>query len=339
MTRARLKQLLDGFTRARVAVLGDFFVDHYLVIEPTLAEVSLETGLSAHQVVEVRCQPGAAGTVTNNLAALRVGRILALGVRGDDGLGYELRRGLAAGGVDTTHLHQLAGRFTPTYTKPLVREPGGLRELNRLDLKNRAVTPPEAEEQVLASLSALAGEIDALIVLDQVQEEDCGVVTRRVREAVAALARSRPDLPVLADSRVRIDRFREVSLKCNVHEAAGLSGEAEDQPLHHLARAVSGRQGRPCYVTLGAGGVLVADGREVVHLPAVPVSGQIDIVGAGDSFSASSAAALAAGASPVEAAQVGCLVASLTIQQLGTTGTASPAQVLARLGESGYGEG
>jgi len=43
---------------------------------------------------------------------------------------------------------------------------------------------------------------------------------------------------------------------------------------------------------------------------------------------------LCAGASPAAAARVGCLVASITIQQLGVTGTASPAQVLQRFRES-----
>jgi sugar/nucleoside kinase (ribokinase family) len=40
--------------------------------------------------------------------------------------------------------------------------------------------------------------------------------------------------------------------------------------------------------------------------------------------------ALASGAEPEEAALLGNVVASITIQQIGTTGTASPAQVRER---------
>jgi sugar/nucleoside kinase (ribokinase family) len=65
----------------------------------------------------------------------------------------------------------------------------------------------------------------------------------------------------------------------------------------------------------------------------VPVTGPIDIVGAGDSTTAGIVSALCAGATPAQAAQVGCLVASITIQQLGVTGTAHPAQVLERFRE------
>jgi sugar/nucleoside kinase (ribokinase family) len=60
------------------------------------------------------------------------------------------------------------------------------------------------------------------------------------------------------------------------------------------------------------------------------VAGPIDIVGAGDSTSAGVACAVAAGATLTEAAAFGNLVASITIQQLGTTGTATPEQVRQR---------
>jgi sugar/nucleoside kinase (ribokinase family) len=54
----------------------------------------------------------------------------------------------------------------------------------------------------------------------------------------------------------------------------------------------------------------------------------VDICGAGDSFSAGSALALAAGAPPAEAVRFGNLVTSVTIMKKGT-GTASPEEVLA----------
>jgi sugar/nucleoside kinase (ribokinase family) len=69
---------------------------------------------------------------------------------------------------------------------------------------------------------------------------------------------------------------------------------------------------------------------ETLEVPAYPVPGPIDIVGAGDSSSAAMACALASGAKAEQAAAFGNLVASITIQQIGVTGTASPEQVLAR---------
>lgn len=70
--------LLDRFAQLRVAVVGDFFLDKYLILDPSLSETSIETGLEARQVVAIRCSPGAAGTVTNNLSALGVATIYAV---------------------------------------------------------------------------------------------------------------------------------------------------------------------------------------------------------------------------------------------------------------------
>ena len=134
----RLAELSGRFGSLRVAVLGDYFLDKYLEVDPALAEPSLETGLTAHQVVGVRHSPGAAGTVVNNLAALGAGSLLAVGFTGDDGEGWELRQDLRTLGVDLAHLHVEIGRRTPLYLKPRDRGAEGLTgEHSRYDVKNR----------------------------------------------------------------------------------------------------------------------------------------------------------------------------------------------------------
>ena len=114
MEAARLRRLLDGFSARTILVVGDFFLDKYLDIDPRLSEPSLETGLEAYQVAGVRAYPGAAGTVVNNLRALGV-NVLVLGVIGEDGEGDDLLRGLARLGVDGASLIRASVRFTPTY--------------------------------------------------------------------------------------------------------------------------------------------------------------------------------------------------------------------------------
>jgi sugar/nucleoside kinase (ribokinase family) len=93
------------------------------------------------------------------------------------------------------------------------------------------------------------------------------------------------------------------------------------------------RTERPVFVTIGPEGILVFVEEGSQHVPGIPITGPIDIVGAGDSVMAGIASALCVGATPVEAALVGNLVASITVQQIGTTGTASRQQVLERLRE------
>lgn len=332
MNSDRLNTLLSRFPNRTILVIGDFFLDKYLIIEHALAEISLETGLEAHQVVEVRPQPGAAGTVTSNLRAMDVG-VIALGVIGDDGEGFELSRGLRRTGVDTSALIVRGDRFTPTYTKPMLREPdGSARELNRLDIKNRTPLPAEVEDAVIGALRELVPRVHGVIIADQVPEADCGVITRRVREEIAALARAHPTVVFIADSRERIGLFRDVLLKPNQREAARaihpeLSGDPDRPTAEACALTLYRRNRRPVFLTLGADGILAFHPDGPTHTPAVRVTGPVDIVGAGDATMAGIAAALCSGATIPEAAEIGCLAAGVTIQQIGTTGTASREQI------------
>jgi sugar/nucleoside kinase (ribokinase family) len=79
---------------------------------------------------------------------------------------------------------------------------------------------------------------------------------------------------------------------------------------------------------------VVHDREGRTHVPGVHVEGPIDIVGAGDSTMAGIVSALCCGATYTEAARLGTLVASITIQQIGTTGTATRTQVLERYKET-----
>jgi bifunctional ADP-heptose synthase (sugar kinase/adenylyltransferase) len=227
-------------------------------------------------------------------------------------------------------------RFTPTYCKPLVREPGGrLRELERFDTKNRAPLPKELELALLARLTRAAGEADAVIALDQVQEPECGVITKGMREALAYLAASHPEVIWYGDSRTRVGEYRWLIVKGNREEACRAAHP--ESPVHEAeeigpcASALAGRVGCAAFVTVGEEGLVYATPDSFQRVPAIPVTGEMDIVGAGDSATAGIVAALCSGADPLEAALLGNLAASITIQQLGTTGTASQEQVKAQL--------
>ncbi|GAB4133215.1 MAG: D-glycero-beta-D-manno-heptose-7-phosphate kinase [Thermogutta sp.] len=329
---ARLREWLDRFPSLRIGVLGDFFLDKYLDIDPALQETSLETGKPAHQVIRVRHSPGAAGTVVCNLSALGVGAIEAVGFTGDDGEAYDLRKDLTALRCATRHLHVVPDRMTPTYTKPRdAGDPALEGEHSRYDHKNRDPLPEEVLRRIAQSVDYLLPTLDALIVLDQVEEEDCGVVTAAMRQFLTERAAIWPSVVFWADSRRRIRRFRGLIAKCNQHELLGasLSTNAAEPcwdallpALRHLREANEA----PVVVTLGAAGMLVSD-PEPIWVPGVPVTGPVDPTGAGDSASAAAVAALACGASLPEAALLGNLAASITVQQLATTGTARPEEL------------
>src|SRR5688572_31432178 len=113
MNLARFEEITARYARLRVAVVGDFCLDRYLEIDPSKSETSIETGLEVHNVVRVRSQPGAAGTILNNLVALGIGHITPVGFCGDDGEGYELLASLRRlSNVRTDHFLQTTERRT-----------------------------------------------------------------------------------------------------------------------------------------------------------------------------------------------------------------------------------
>ncbi len=332
MDSGRLQELLNRFPGVTVLIVGDFFLDKYLDIDAVLSEPSLETGLETYQVTSVRRYPGAAGTVANNLRALEV-NVIALGVVGEDGEGDDLRRGLDLIGVEGDGLIRAPGRFTPTYLKPMLWHGNTpTRELNRFDTTNRTPLPVEIETEVITRLHALFTRLPGIVIVDQVSESNCGVITDRVRLAISELARANAAIIVLADSRERIGEFRDVMLKPNTREARRATGLSD---LAAAGRELRRRTHRPVIVTHGDRGMYLFELEGEQHIPAIPVAGPIDVVGAGDSAMAGLVATLCSGGTLAESVLVGNLTASLTIQQLGETGTATRAQILARFEEAG----
>ena len=328
MTPGRFNELTKRYADLRIVVVGDFCLDRYLDVDPAREETSIETGLPVHNVTGVRSQPGAAGTILNNLVALGVGTVIPVGFCGEDGEGWELLRALRCiRGVDLGSFVQTGQRRTFTYTKPLIHEPDRPpRELSRLDLKNWTPTPTQVEEKITAALLALAGEADAVIVMDQVDNAETGVVTDRVRNVLREIAATHPTLPILADCRRGLHGWPPCIWKMNARELSVLDGVLEsNQPAvldatARLARA----NGCPVFVTLAERGICGADSTgNATHVPAPPIRGEIDIVGAGDSVSANLATALAAGADVREAMELAMAAASIVVHQVGTTGTAS----------------
>jgi bifunctional ADP-heptose synthase (sugar kinase/adenylyltransferase) len=326
----------------RALVVGDVCLDRWCRYSPSLAEPSRETGIPRIAVTAAEVTPGAAGTVAANLTALGVGRVSVLGVIGDDGFGWELERSLAARFIFTDLLIRSPLVSTFTYTK-LLNASTGAEDLPRLDFINAAPLDSQLESQVIHSLRENFTDFDVILVSDQAETSAGGAITAKVRNALTDLGGL--DAPIgdrcpgalskviWVDSRARAELFRNVILKVNRDEAdaACLRIGGDYRALREHTRS------KLLIVTLGADGALVIGADHGVNqedenyettLPARRVDNPVDVCGAGDSFSAGAAMALAITGSPLEAAQFGNLVASLTIMKKGT-GTATPSELLA----------
>jgi len=321
--------------KSRIVVLGDFALDKYLYIDPARDEPSIETGLTAYQIHAKRMSAGAGGNVVANLRALGA-EVFCISLVGDDGEGYELLRCLASICANTDYVVRTNELCTCTYTKPMqLQNDGSWKEMNRLDFRN--FTPPsmDLQKKLIENLKACLPNVDAVLLVDQFCQRNLGTITDYVREQVNRLALEHPEVIFFVDSRAFSGEFQNMIVKCNNHELMAMSGGSGDpenpEDLSCQARALGEKNNAAFVVTRGSRGMMIFEGDQVCSVEGVKVTGPLDIVGAGDSASAGFVLGLTRGLTSTQAAMVGCCVSSITIQQIGTTGTATIPQVLERL--------
>ena len=324
--------ILQAFPSKTALVVGDICLDRWCTYDPAMSEPSRETGIPRIAVISTEVTAGAGGTVANNLAALGIGRVAVLGVIGSDGFGHELVDALNRTGISPELLIRSSTLPTFTYTK-LLNAVTCEEDQPRVDFINAGHIPDHEEHLLLEHLRTFAGAFDVIFVADQAETQRGGAVTAGMRNLLSELATQEPSKVIWTDSRVRSQLFRRVTLKPNQKEAEIACRELLG--CIDYARFRQEVNAPLLFVTQGAGGVRVVSEAGETVVPTRPVGKPVDICGAGDSFSAGAAMALAISGSPIDAARFGNLVASITVMKKGT-GTASPSEVRAAAQEMGW---
>jgi bifunctional ADP-heptose synthase (sugar kinase/adenylyltransferase)/beta-phosphoglucomutase-like phosphatase (HAD superfamily) len=326
MNSLELKKLLERIRDARIGIVGDFCLDAYLLLEPGASETSLETGLSTKPVRSQRYSLGAAGNVASNLQAMGVTDLSVFGVVGHDPFGEEMKKILLSKGVDASGLLiQREHWDTHVYMKPYERE----MEQHRLDFGNFNQLHPHTSVQLLEQLAAALPKLDLVIVNQQVLH---GIHTKEFREHLGALVMKHADKRFISDSRHFSDDYAGSMRKINIVEAAKLFGKDSTifgtEEIEELASRLHHRWKQTVFLTRGENGCIVSDDHGLKEVPGLLILSQVDPVGAGDSMLAGIAAALSVGADSFQAAELGSLVAGVTVQKLMQTGTATAEEIL-----------
>lgn len=318
-------EILAKFANLNVLVLGDICLDRWCQYDPALSEPSRETGIPRIAVTSYEATAGACGTVANNLVDLGVGRVTVMGAIGDDAHGAELSVALARRSIATDLVIRSTELQTFTYTKH-INQVTGMEDLPRVDFINHTPLPISIDLQLRGLFDQFAPSFDAILVLDQAETSQGGIVTPLMQQGVNALAAQHPERVVWVDSRARAEHFRHCFLKPN-HQELMETAERLGMPSE-LTKIQTALSLRALIVTEGEKGARIADAAGERRSPGIDVGTPVDICGAGDSFSAGAASALAVGATIDEATWIGNLVASITIMKKGT-GTATQQEVLA----------
>jgi bifunctional ADP-heptose synthase (sugar kinase/adenylyltransferase) len=329
MNRDELKALLEKIRRSRIGIVGDFCLDAYVLLEPAASEVSLETGLATRPVRSQRYMLGGAGNVAKNLQAMGVEDVSVFGVVGRDPFGGEMRGLCLTAGIKTDALLIQDDQWdTHVYMKPIERE----HEQHRLDFGNFNQLHPLVCRSLIGKLSAALPHLDIVIINQQIAR---GIHTREFRESLRALVLQNPGTRFVSDSRHYIDEYTGTMRKLNLREGVRLFESERTAPdlmdaeeIRGLCRDLYQRWGKTVFLTRGERGCVVFDRDGFHEIPGLLILSPVDPVGAGDSMLAGIAAALAAGAGPHTAAELGSLVAGVTVQKLVQTGTASPQEIL-----------
>ncbi|HEY5563026.1 MAG TPA: PfkB family carbohydrate kinase [Clostridiaceae bacterium] len=325
---------LQSSKKITITVVGDYCLDKYLYIDKDRDELSIETGLIAFQVTKKEIYAGACGTIAANLCSLGV-NVRCMGIVGDDGEGYELLKCLEKIGADISYMIKGYNVCTNTYTKPMRVENGKFKEMSRLDFRNFTSTAQDMEDKIIENLKKAVLISDAIILSDQFYELNFSVITDRVRDFVTQLAIDYPRTIFYADSRGFINKYRNIIVKCNNFEVIkcimpNYNDVITEDMLLKCGLELFMRNKKTVFITLGVNGSMVFDNK-VTSVPAFKVEGTIDICGAGDANNAGIVLGLTLGFDEVEAALIGNIVSSITIEQIGVTGTASIEQVIQRL--------
>ena len=323
LTAARVRQLLVAATKVRIAVIGDVMLDHF--IWGSVARISPEAPVPVVDFMRESYMPGGAANVARNLTALNVPADI-FGAVGRDSAARELKRLLKERRVGCRGL--LAGDSRPTSVK--TRIVAHQQQVVRIDREMRDGLSPRLTRRLLARLRANIRETSAVIVGDYGK----GVVTQRLLDDLKTLCRSHGVWLSLDPKPVHHVNLSDLSLITpNRKEAFDLADLPDDtRQANPLADANLMRVAerllnelRPAVllITLGELGMLLCQrGQKPFHIPTVAQE-VFDVSGAGDTVIATFTLAIAAGASPLEAAILSNHAAGIVVGKIGTATTSA----------------
>ena len=314
----RLQQLVSGCAGARVLVVGDVMLDQY--IWGHVGRISPEAPVPVVEFDRESFMPGGAANVARNVHTLGAQTEL-LGYVGRDDHARQLRRLLAEQDITCSGLLASAARTTSVKTRIIAHQ----QQIVRVDRETRGAVDERDTQRLLKSIEGSLPGTDAVIVCDYGK----GVVTQELLDGVHRLCRARGVWLSLDPKPVHELSLTGLSLLTpNRKEAFELAGVSDgtrtadplkDPGLQRVAETLL-RELSPALllITLGDLGMLLCQrGQKPFHIPTVARE-VFDVSGAGDTVIASFTLAIAAGASPVEAAIFSNHAAGVVVGKVGT---------------------
>jgi len=302
---------LEGFSRLRVLVAGDFMLDEYLWGK--VERISPEAPVAVVEVERETRTLGGAGNVVNNLVALGA-QVEVLGLVGEDNPGHLLKQEMLRLGVSVAGLFTDRERRTSRKTRVI----GAAQQVVRIDRESRTPAPPAFEAAARDFLVARGSGIHALVLSDYAK----GVLTHGVLQELIAHG-SRHGYPVVVDPKgADYSPYAGATVITPNRKEAELATGYSLARRQDLVRAgTSLRESlalQYLLITLGAEGMLLfGEARPPFAIP-TRAREVFDVSGAGDTVAALMALGLAQWGDPVLAATLANIGAGVVVGKVGT---------------------
>ncbi len=313
--RDRLLEIVDRMASATVVLYGDLVLDRFVLGTPK--RISREAPVIILRYEGHEDIPGGGANAAANLAALGVRTVLVAAV-GDDDNGRSLRETLARTGLDGSTLVTAPGYRTPTKVRILGGGPSSLKhQVARYDIEDELPASGPWRDELESALRRATASAGAVAVSDY----GYGTVDPTLVASLGGRGRRPPWLCV--DSRYRLGAFAGIDgATPNLEELEACAGGPldGDEAVSAAAEALRAKLGAAFLLaTRGNRGMtLVEPETAAVHLPVWGTDEVADVTGAGDTVLAVLTAALAAGSTPHEAAQLANCGGGIVVMKLGT---------------------
>jgi rfaE bifunctional protein kinase chain/domain len=321
LTKQRAGEIIRAMSDRSIVVLGDVMLDEFVWGDVT--RISPEAPVPVVDIRRESVHLGGAANVLANVIALG-GSGCVVGVVGNDVAGERIKTTLREVSPQTDE-YLAVDDSRPSTTKTRIIAHSQL--VVRADREDRKPINGKVEQRIIESLRKAIQSANAFVVSDY----DKGVVTPRILGQVLQLAYEK--VPVLIDPKIRnFSYYRPASLITPNHfEALRMTNleQDSDEGLHQAARLIQEKLGCDAVlITRGQRGIMLLErGQDPVFVETAARE-VYDVTGAGDTVIATLAAALAAGASTLEAANLANHAAGIVVGKVGTA-TASGEELLA----------
>ncbi len=320
LDKQELKAELNKITQPRVLVVGDLAIDE--MIYGNTARMSREAPVLILRHYDTKVILGAASNAAHNISTLNNGKVSVIGTYGNDYHAPILLEALKKAGINTDYMVMDEDRVTTVKTRVSGScSQSVTQQIVRIDRETTAPLSSEIEQKVISNIEKAILEHDAVILSDY----NIGMMTKNVIEKTIEIAKKHGKI-VVVDAQKDLDRYKGcTAMTPNQPDTEGFIGyPIKDQAT--LERAgkdmLEKTQADIILVTRGGDGMSVFEKNgEYAKIPVFNKKDVFDVTGAGDTVVASFTLALAAGMTPVNAAIVGNLAASIVIRHFGCATT------------------